>query len=314
MKKVLYILLLSFLHSSILFGQNEDVIPIKKVPNLNGHVFPSFGQFKSSFINTNLGVVIGVGKTSELQLPGLTIGETELFSFKGEILFADVNINYKQRFTPRLSLYISLHVAGRIGTDISTMLVDGVNSISGGEIGWLINIIKKEKFNLSSSIDVSKSTGNFINVSEYLEELLNNNPYPSIYKKTPAMGVGIGLQGAYAFSPTFGAQFHSEFTYGESFVRNKTRTYFTMGIAGDCDFNPKYNVPINFGFGYNISSSPEVVLHDGGVSNLFFGKITYSGSTDFELGAQFSYYDVEIKSSVSKPYVSKIVLVLQFYF
>lgn len=314
MKKLFYLIIISILNFNIAYSQSDTIETNKKVPTLNGHTFSSFGQLRSSFVNTSLKTNIGLGSTSTLKIPGIIIDDYELFAFEGKILFVDINLKYKQRFTPWLSLYFNLQLAGRLGTDMSTILADGVNSISGGKIGWLFRVLHNEKFNLATSVEVTNLSGSFINVSDYFNAIVNNDPHPSFIKNTPAMTVGIGLQGAYAFTPTFGFQFQGDFSYGESFEREHNKAYFTAAIVGDVDFKPNFNVPVNLGLGYTITSAPEILMNAEGVSNLFIGKISYSGSDDFDLGLQFTYFDLDLNSVEGKTYISKFSLLLQFYF
>jgi hypothetical protein len=312
MKKVYFILISALILSQSIAAQ-PDSIKIK-VPMLSGHTFSSFNQFRSSFVNTSLIANMGFGSTSTLKIPGFEIGESELFTFEGKLAFFDMNVRYQQRFRPWLAMFFSFKLAGRVGTDVSTILVNGVNTISGGDIGWLARIYESEKFYLSSSLTLSNLRGNFINVRQYFEDLINDSIDPQVIYNIPATAIGVGLYGAYAINQTIGLQFQTEFYYGESFVRGLNKGYINGGIMVDFDFNPKYNVPINFGLGYNLSSEPEIVLEGGKISNLFTTKIGYSGASDFELGIQFSYYDVVIENVEGNPYVGKIILLLKFYF
>ncbi len=295
-------------------AQTGTIATERKIPILNGHTFPSSSHFNGSFIATSLQADLGFGTTSSLKIPGIVIGDYEIFSFEGRILFFNTSIRYKQRFTPWLALYFSFKMAGRMGTDISTIMADGVNTLGGGDIGWLVKILKNDKFNLSGTISVKNLTGNFINVKDYFSDIINNNPDPSVTQKIPATILGIGIRGAYAFNPTYGLQFIADFDYGESFERSETRGFFAGGILGDVDFLPKHNVPVGLALGYSLTNTPEIVMSDGGVSNLITGLIGYTGSDDFELGLQYTYYNVKLKSVDQKPFLSKIILTLKFYF
>lgn len=286
----------------------------KKVPVLYGHTFPSMGQYRSSFINTSLEANLGFGITSPFTIPGLEIGGYTIGSFEGQILFFSMDVQYQQRFTPWLSLFISTETAGRIGTEMTTIMVDGVNTLSGGSIGWLVRIMHKERFNLAGSIYLNNVTGNVINVKEYFEDLINNIPDPSVVKKTPTMNIGLGIQGAYAFSPTFGLQFQTDMAYGESFERTKSKAYFSGGFIGDVDFLPKHKVPVNLALGYRLTTTPAIVMSEGGATSIFSGKIGYSGSDEFELGVQFTYYNVNLDTVEEKPTITTIMLMLKFYF
>jgi hypothetical protein len=314
MKKIFYIIVILLIYSNTVQTQPDLPISEKKVPTMNGHTFPSSSHFGSSFITTHLHADLGFGLTSTLKIPGIIIDDYEIFSFEGQILFFNTAVQYQQRFTPWLALYLSFGMSGRVGTDISTIMADGVNTLSGGDIGWLIRITRSEKFNLSGSIRVQNLTGNFINVTDYFRDLINNVPDPSVTKKVPAMLVGVGIRGAYAFNPTFGLQFQGDFDYGETFERSKTKGYYSAGLMGDVDFLPKHNTAVGLALGYAITSAPEIVMGDGGMSHLISGKIGYTGSDDFELGVQYTYYNVNLKSVDEKPFISKILLILKFYF
>ncbi len=295
-------------------GQPGEAIPGKKVPVLYGHTFPTVGGFRSPFVNTSLEANLGFGNTSLLKIKGIDLGDYEILSFEGKLLFYNMRVNYTQRFTPWLSLHVSMNAAGRVGTNMSTIMADGVNTLSGGTIGWLVRIMERERFYMSGSLSVNNMTGNLINVADYFRDLINNVPNPTVTKRIPAMAVSAGIQGAYAFSPTFGLQFMTEYAYGESFERKKNQGYFIAGINGDADLNPRYRVPLGFALGYTLTSAPEIVFGEGGASNLATLKLGYTGSDDFELGLQYTFYDVKIRSVEDKPYVSKIVLLLRFFF
>ena len=315
MKKLLYFIIIALISIHSGFAQSVNTSTDGKIPTLNGHTFPSIGLIRSSFVTTNLQANLGIGSSNSVRIPGIIIGDHEIFSFEGKLLFINMKIQYQQKFTPWLALYFSMNIAGRVGTDMSTILADGVNTMSGGDIGWLIRIYKREKLNLSGSINVKNLTGSFINVTEYFREIINDNPYPSLIKKVPSMSIGAGIHGAYAFNPSFGLQFHLEGAYGESFEREEnSRAYFIGGITGDVDFLPKQNVPLGLALGYTMTSAPEIVMNSGGYANLLLGKIGYTGSDEFELGLQFSYYKVKLNNAEDDPFISSVMLVLKFYF
>jgi hypothetical protein len=313
MLKRIYLLL--FLLFCMGFAEAQSLEEAReKIPTLNGHKFLSTSYLKSSFISTSLQADLGFGTTSELRIPGINIGDYEILGFRGKLLFFDVDVQFQQRFTPWLALYFSVKMAGRVGTNVSTILVDGVNTLSGGDIGWLIKIAQTEKFNLSGTVSLSNFNGNFVNVAEYFEEIIDDEPYPSVTKVVPALIAGFGLRSAYAFNPSYGLQLNIDYGYGESFERGLSKSFFLAGILGEVDFLPKHNVPVGLGLGYSLSSSPEVVMKEGGVSDLILGKISYTRSDEFELGFQFTYYSINLNSVEEKSYVTKFLLGLKFFF
>lgn len=316
MKKYILILSIFVFGLQSIWAQENTELKEKdyRVARLNGHQFLTASHFKSSFINTTLQANLGVGATSVLSIPGIKIGDYRILEFKGRIMFFNAHVEYQQRFTPWLAMYASYDMTGRVGADMSTILADGVNTMSGGEVGVLVRLMQNKKFNLASSINVQNLTGNFINVVEYVEEIIDENPYPSVVKKVPAMSVEAGLLGAYAFNATYGLQFHAEFGYGETYERGNSAGYVSAGFTAEADLNPSTDVPIGFGLGYSLSSAPEVVMNNDGYSNLINAKIGYTGSKEFELGLQYTLYNIHINSIDDDGYINNVMLILKFYF
>jgi hypothetical protein len=302
------------LFASGLIGQNgEDNLATKR-EHLNGHTFQQLSYFRTSFTSTHLNANIGFGTTPALKIATITIDTLKVFEFEGQVVFVDVTVRYQQRFTPWLAMYLQGNMAGRLGSDLSTILADGVNTLTGFELGWLIRFYQSKKLNLSANVHVVNASASFMNISKYFEDLINGAPNPSVTQTVPAMAVDVGITGGWAISPTWGLQFFGDIAYGESLEREATQAYYNAGIEGEIDFNPKYRVPIGLALGYVATNNPESVSANSGFSNIFMGKIGYSGSKEFELGLQFSYYDVSLRSVEQKVFVFKTMLMLKFFF
>jgi hypothetical protein len=297
------------------FAQNDTAKIILKKPMLNGHTFSSVNTTKSAFIHTQVAAELGIGNTGIIELPGIKIGETEILAFAGNVAFLSANVSYQQKLNDWLALSLTLNIGGRLGTSISTILVDGVNTYSGGSLGWNFRVIHKKKFNLSGSLFVKNISGRFINLIGYITDIIDSIPNPAVIKNIPVLNVGIGAQGAWAFNNTFGLQFGAEFSYGESFQREINKLFSTINITGDVDLMPRKHIPLGFALGYMLTSSPEKTYLKFIYTNIFSGKIAYTGSSDFELGLQFILNKVELASEVKKkPMLFKTQLDFKFYF
>lgn len=311
--KILTLFVLLF-YSAITTSQTDSTLVYKKIPSLNEHSFPSTVFLRNSFINTNLSTNIGFGTTDPISVPEFTIGDVVIPAFEGNILFVDLNIQYQQKITHWLAAYLGAKFTARVGTDMYTVLYDGANTITGSNIGLLMKIKQTNKFNLSGSIGYNKVSGNFIGLADFIEDIIEGEADSTIFNTNAVSNVNFGIRGAYAFNSMYGVQFNTEYGYGESLGENENESYYAVGAVGDIDFYPRYKVPVDLALGYSISSSPEIVMADGGTSNLYFGKIAYSASNDYELGLQFIYYNIDINSLEQKPYIKKIMLGLKFYF
>ncbi|HSG68046.1 MAG TPA: hypothetical protein VK994_05015 [Bacteroidales bacterium] len=298
----------------VVIAQNSEAEAKGKIPSLNGHTFPNPILFKYSFISTSFHASFSYAKTNPIIFRGIKIGQAEAFEIEGQIVLLGVNVEYQQKFNNWLALRMSFMLTGRLGTEVNSILADGVNTFTGGEIGWLIRIMQNKKLNLSASVNVQNLTGNFINVSRYIQDIIDQNPNPAVIHKVPSLNVSAGVLGAYAFSPTFGIQFQGEYAYGESFTRESGRGYYLAGILGDVDFMPRYEFPVGLSLGYTFSSAPNIVMSEGGMAHLYSSRIRYTGAKDFDLGLQYSFYTLEFNNIEDKPMLNSATLLLKFYF
>ncbi len=315
MRRRISILILLLAGFGFVFAQNDTSKIIFKKPMLNGHSFSPFNITKSAFIKTYLDATMSLGSTGEIQLPGIMIGDNEILAFSGKVAFVDIQINYQQKFNDWLALYATINIGGRLGTSLSTILVDGVNTFSGGNVGWLFRVLKKQKFQMTGNLFVKNLGGNFINLIGYVNDVIDGVPNPQVVKYVPVLNVGIGAQGAYAFNEVFGLQFSTDVSYGESFNRGTNDIFSSFSLVGDMDLMPRHQIPVGFGLGYAITSNPESTYLKFIYTNIYSFKIAYTGSSDFELGFQFVYNRVQVSSSIEKnPMLFKAQLGFRFYF
>jgi len=314
MKKIILVCSLAAFCFNLTVAQETEEKSPNRQPHLNGHYFPSVGSFKNSFICTSLKIDIGYGSKSKIKIPGFYIQDYEIFSFEGRLAFLNLDVQYKQPFNSWLALYFNYKLSARLGTDMSTILVDGVNTLYGGEIGWLIKIFQSQKVNLSGSVGIRNFTGNFINVTQYFKDLINHVEDPKVVNVIPSLSGGGGLYLAYAISPTFGLQASAGYAYGESFIRDAESGYYNAVIFGDVDFNPAFRIPIGLTLGYSRSSLPELLLNNEGESDMFIGMLSYSGSDNFELSFVSSHYSMELSNIKKKTYISNFAVTFIFYF
>ena len=315
MRRRISILILFLLSFGFVVAQNDTAKIILMKPMLNGHSFINFNTTKSAFIKTYMNTEMGLGSTGEINLPGFMIDDTEILAFSGEVLFMNLYLEYQQKINDWLALYAKMYLGGRLGTSISTILVDGINSFKGGNIGWLFRVVNKQKFQMTGNLFVRNSEGNFINIIGYVNDIIDSVPNPEVVKYIPILNFGAGLQGAFAFNETFGLQFNADISYGESFKRGTSDIFSSFSLFGDMDLMPRHQIPMGFALGYGISSIPETTYMEFIYTNIYSAQIAYTGSSDFELGFQLIFNRVQINSlEDEKPMLTKAQFNLRFYF
>ena len=108
MKKLLISITILVVSLNLGVAQTSSLSTDKKVTVLYDHTFPSMGHFRSSFINTSLSANLGFGLISLIRIPGIEIGEYNIGAFEGQILFFNMDVQYQQRFTPWLALFLQV--------------------------------------------------------------------------------------------------------------------------------------------------------------------------------------------------------------
>ena len=295
-------------------AQKSSDVTSNKKNVLNSHVFPSFSNFNSPFITTALNINVGGGSTSVITIPPIDIGGAQTPEINGYIMLAGGDVEYEQRFTPWLSLYFNAKVLGRYGTDAFSLLYDGINLISGGDIGWRFRVLQSKKFILSTSFFVNNLSGNFINIKKFVNDIIENEPNPAIIKNTPLLQAGLSATYAYALNETWGLQGETKISYGETFVRGTEHIIFSGSLFGDIDFYPKHHFPLGIGLGYMLSSAPELTMGSDGFYNLALFKLSYTGSPDYDLGIEYMTYKLKLGNRIDNPFISTVSLALKFYF
>ncbi len=312
MKKIFIVYL--FISISLTGYSQSDTSSLFKKNKLNGHVFLNYARYNSPFISTSLKINVGVGSTSVITIPPMEIDGIVTPAIYGTIMFAEASFYYQQKFTPWLSLNIHSISLGRFGADAFSLLFDGVNTIYGGSIGWKIRMFKSEKLIVSSNIFVENLSGNFINIRQFVNDILDSVPDASISKNIPSLTGGINIKGAYAFNQTFGIQAEIQLNYGETYTRDNKSFTNKTSVLGEADFYPRYQFPLGLGLGYMLSSTPETSMKSGDYISLGIFKLAYTGSPDYDLGLEFMTYKLKLYEEIKDPFVTQVIFSFKFYF
>ncbi len=315
MRKIIILLAVIFGVQLSIIAQNDTTKIVLKKSMLNGHIFTSINTSKSAFINTYLNARLGVGNTGNIDLPGFVIGDNEIFSFTGSVTFILVNLDYRQKINDWLALRLAMSLGGRIGSNMSTILVDGLNTFNGGSIGWDFRVVQEQKFQMTGNVFVKNINGSFIDIAGYVNDIIHDVPFAAAVNNIPVLNAGIGAQGAWAFNKTYGLQFGGDMSYGESFNRGEKNFFSSFNISGDMDLMPRKNVPLGFALGYMYSSNPEDTYLEYIYTGIYSAKIAYTGSSDFDLGLQLIMSKVQLSETINQsPSIVKTQLDFKFYF
>ena len=265
-------------------------------------------------MNSSLELAVGLGSTGEYKYPIFEVDDSQIYGVSGQLLFISIALEYQQKIQDWVSLYIKYLLAARAGTNVGSILAEGFSTINSFNIGWKLRLLEREKIKLSTSFGISNYNGTFLSVSNFIDDVINNQPYPSLITNTPALNGNLGFQFAYGISELFGLKLNYLNSIGESLQRGETAYYFSLGTGVDLNLYQKHNVPLGFSLVYLLSSRPEQVYRESGLSNIINIKIAYTGTTDFVLGLQTAYTLVPVSEDLGNFSVVGASFVLTYYF
>ena len=301
---------MSVCHLYIMAQDNAD----NNVPNLNGHYFIPVSRIADPYIKSHFITNLGIAQSSEFDNFILEIDGKEIRGLKGSLIFATLDFEYQQKIKDWIAMYISYSLTARIGTELSSILTQGVSAVSSSRIGWLIKLVETEKFMLSADLEVNNHNATFISISEFIKDIIKDTVVTSISRNVPILNMTGGLRFAYGINKTFGIQGNVELGYGDSYRRGISDYIYRIGAAFDANLAYTTKVPLGFTAFFNSSATPDYV-HVAGKSATITGlKISYAAGRHFNIGLELSSAVIPIPNVKNKVTSTSAVISSRYYF
>jgi hypothetical protein len=308
-KTLMIISILGIATRSVFAQESEN-----RIPELNGHVFVYMSNIKYPFTNTSFTTNLGIGSADNLSYEIGDINGQPITGIKGNLTFAHLSFDYQQRIRNWIAMYLHGGLTARLGTNVFSLLSQGVNTVTSFRIGWLIRIVEGEKYVLSVTLGLNNSSGTFINIRRFVEDIINNVPNPSITTDAPVLLGDFGLHFAYGLNEVIGLGFNGNFAFGESFDRQDSDLRYALKGAIDFNFKGRYNVPLGIALGYSLVSQPELVYTDEGTAQIGTIKLTYTGTSDFLIGLESSMLNIPLEDVDQKSRFQVALISIRYYF
>jgi len=309
--KTLTIFIITIFITSLGIAQTEQS---NNVPHLNDHYFIPNMNVPSPFTNSHFGMNLGIASSSEFENVILVIEGEKIIGLKGSLIFADLNFDYQQKIKDWIAFYANVGLTARIGTELQSMLTQGVNTVTSFRMGWLVKLVQKEKYMLSGSIQINNYSANFINIGEFIEDLVRDSTVTSISKNVPILNGGLGLRFAYGINELFGFQAHGTAVYGESFERGVSDLIYQFGGSFDMNLAAKTKVPLGLSAFFTASSLPDIVQVKGKSATNTGIKISYTGGPHINLGLELSRSKIPIPNVEEKINTTGVFITSKYYF
>lgn len=284
------------------------------IPKLDDHTFVLNPLVPAPFVNSSFQMRIGYESSVGIDFPPIfDILPDSIKGLDGSLVFVTLGFTYQQKIKDWIGFYANIGGAVRSGTDLGSLVFEGVNTVVGGETGLVFNILERPKHKLGGRFMLSNYNATIIDFRQFIVDLIEGIPDPSVTKNAPALNVGVGLNYAYAISPIFGVTGLTEMHYGESITRGDEFFRLRVGVAGDANFAPK-GVPLGLSLGYMVRSTPDYVFVDNQIAHTFNLVLSYTGEEDLLIGFDFAQSYLPVNSLNSNIRTAGININLIYFF
>jgi len=308
---------LIIMQHTVLLSQNEEPSQrndIEKNRTLGNHFFTPHNLIRSPYIITYLRTSLGLGQISSIKTPFFMIGNNQYKYSQGEVLAAILSLEYQHAVKDWLAVSIQFNLVGRLGDKLNTLLAYGVNYATSFNIGWMIKLVRTERFYLSPTFELNNGNYSIISIRQLVEDIINRTQGPSLFSSNNILNGTAGLRAAYGFTNFIGIEALSNLGYGETIQKNKDNTWFyILGLNVDMNFIKIFHVPISMSTGFLHSSYPKGTNDVIFESNVGVFQISYIGRSDIVLSLDLQS-SREITINDSTIWLNSLVFTMRYLF
>lgn len=300
--KLFIILLFLLLLSGNIFAQEDDVLQkysIKKERILGEHYFTLTNEIRMPFILTHVRTSLGVGGVQNLRYPLVKIGNNEYFYMQGDVFVALLFFEYQHAVKDWLAVFTRFGLTGRLGNSLATLTKQGINYATTFDLGWMLKVYRNDNFALSASFEVTNGNYSFINLQQFIKDVVDGVRDPSLVRSNNSVYGLAGVKAAYGINEFIGLNAVFDLGYGETIQRDLDNEFFIHSALNvDLNFYKLINTPISLSLGYLHSTYPHSNNSEVFSSNVFIAQVNYIGRTDFVLSLDM-LFSRELSDSIN---------------
>lgn len=267
-------------------AQDSLVLENSLTPMLNGHKFQTFQDMRTPFIRTNFAINFGIGETNKFGVDGIPIGDSTLIKFNNELLFLGFGLTYNQKIKNWAAFYLRFDYSARVGAGVSSILTQGINTITSVESGVNFLVSKSKFHQLSFHLSMTNINAQVVDVTQYVKDLIDGDQTANVTKKVPSLLSGGGVVLAIAPNSLIGFNFDSKIVYGETLVRGASELQYYLAGNIDLDLEELITIPLSVTIGGSTNTIVNAFSIQGDHTTTFNLKLAYSGSDAFLIGIE----------------------------
>jgi len=284
-----------------------------EIPRLGEHQFVPVTVLTEPFVVTIVQTNIGLGWTVNSTVPLFSSDSTLIGSVGANQLLAGIGFLYQQGVKDWLAVRLRLDVVGRLGTDTSSLLADGITGALGYELSWLMRIYSTETFLLSGSVGLGQSNGTFISVLYWFNAQQAGQDTSLVQGRYSLDGFG-GLHAAWGINRRFGLLGALIASYGESFDGSGDNTWHSdLRFALSYDVSQDLNIPLGLALAGGRSENDANADSDTGTW-FWNARLALQGRSDFSIGLELSTYYFDSAGQSDKLQFTDLSIDMRYYY
>ncbi|HTO72430.1 MAG TPA: hypothetical protein VMJ30_01360 [Gemmatimonadales bacterium] len=251
-------------------------------PQLGGHTFVPTDQVPDAFVRTFVRCSLGRADAEQISYPVDITGGDTLIALTGTLSYVLLDFEYQFAVRDWIAAHVGLDMRTRAGTQLSSLLAEGLTVSDASDFGWLARIFQTHKLSLCGDMSVMKLSYTLIDVEQFAEDIANGVPDPSLIDDVPAVRGAGALRFAWAASDKIGVTMLAEESYGDSPWRQKPDSWeHALGASLDLDGLAAWHIPLGVAFAFRQTSLPLLTSESAPNAYSTVLRLAYNGRPDF---------------------------------
>jgi hypothetical protein len=263
------------------------------------HRFPVGLGVPDPFLSTFVFAATGIASTQGLEIELLDFQDPPqpLGTKAVSLQYLTQTFQFQQHVGDRAAVRLGIAASGRLGTETTALLTEGISVIMGWGLGGTLQLAERPGFLLSGSLDVGSNGLTAISLRSFVEDVLANgfsDTTKSLAEDYSNLQVSTGLRAAWGRSTMTGYLLYGDVGFQEPYDDDKdTEAFVKLGGMVSLDMRERWEPDIGFAFGanYRSDSSRNEDLSSGGWDARL--GIFYTGRAEFTVGLQTIYTRLE---------------------
>lgn len=275
-------------------AQTETAVAKTYEREVGPHRFPG-AVIPNPFVATYVRASTGIASTSGMEIGVYDFSDPPVLLARVpvDLQYLIQEFEFQQRVGDGVAVRLALSGSGRMGTEPSALLAEGVSVIMGWVLGGTIRLVDQPGFELAGTLEAKGNDMTIISVRSWVEDVLENPENPegnSPVSDESNLQMNAGLRAAWGTSQTTGFLLYGDLGFQEPYEEGTdTEVYGKIGGGLSLDMHEKWHPDLGFLLSavYQSDSGRNDDISGGGWQAGL--GIFYTGRPEFTAGVQTSY-------------------------